>query len=346
MIDFGFRSVELDDQQRFDIQRIAGVHELLDRGDRRAIHDFHAAGNNSGTDDARDTFAGIFRRREADQHRARGFRLLQDAHGHFGDHAEKAFRAVDQTEQIVAGRVEMLAAETQHFAGYQHDLAAQYIVGGHSVFEAMHAAGIFRDIAADRAGDLRGRIGRVVKTRIRHGIADREIGDARLDHSDAVIEIDFTDSIELGHAKQHAIVERQRAAGQRRAGPARHDLDAFVVAIAQDFGDLLGGRRQHHHHRQLPIGGEPVALVGAHLALGRDYSLARDDGPQRSNDALAAAQDRLVCLRHSHRHCGSLPVACFHVPTQRYQPFDGLHIGLAKPTGNRASPTGVGSGAA
>ena len=183
----------------------------------------------------------------------------------------------------------MLAAEPQHLAGHQHDLAAEHVVGGHAVFEAMHAAGIFRDVAADGAGDLRGRIGRVVEARMRHRIADREIGDARLDHSDAVVEIDLADAVELGHAEQHAVVERQRAAGQRGAGPARHDLDALVVAIAQHLGDLLGGLRQHHHHRQLPIGGEPVALVRPHLALGRDHALARHDGPQRRDDARAAA---------------------------------------------------------
>ena len=36
MIDLGRRAVELDDQQRLDVERIAGVDELLDRVDRRA----------------------------------------------------------------------------------------------------------------------------------------------------------------------------------------------------------------------------------------------------------------------------------------------------------------------
>ena len=173
----------------------------------------------------------------------------------------------------------MLAAEAQHFASYQHDLAAQDIVGGHSVFQAMHAAGIFRHIAADRAGDLRGGIGCIVKTRIGHSIAHRKIGDARFHHRDTIVEIDFTDSIELGHAKQHAIGERQRTARQRRARPARNDLDALIVAIAQHFGDLLRGLRQHHHHWQLPISGEPVGFVGAQLTLGCDDTLTGDDGP-------------------------------------------------------------------
>ena len=39
--------------------------------------------------------------------------------------------------------------------------------------------------------------------------------------------------LNLRHAEQHAVVERQRAARQRGAGAARHHLDAVVVAIAQ-----------------------------------------------------------------------------------------------------------------
>ena len=35
MIDFGLRAVEFDDQQRLDIERIAGVDEILGGVDRR-----------------------------------------------------------------------------------------------------------------------------------------------------------------------------------------------------------------------------------------------------------------------------------------------------------------------
>ena len=173
----------------------------------------------------------------------------------------------------------MLAAEAQHLAGHQHDLAAEHVVGGHAVFQAMHAAGILRHVAADGAGDLRGRVGRVIEARMRDGLADRQIGDARLDHGDAVVEVDLADAVELGHAEQHAVGERQRAARQRGSRAARHHLDAVSMAVAQHFGDLLGGLRQHHHHRQLPVGGKPVAFVGAHLALGRDHALAMNNRP-------------------------------------------------------------------
>jgi hypothetical protein len=43
MIDLGARAIELDDQQRLDVERVARVHELLRRMDRGLVHHFHAA---------------------------------------------------------------------------------------------------------------------------------------------------------------------------------------------------------------------------------------------------------------------------------------------------------------
>ena len=284
VIDLGRGAVEFDDQQRLDVERIAGMNELLGRVDRGLVHHLHAAGNDAGADDARDAFAGILGARKADQHRARGLGLFQEPHRDFGDDAEQSLRAGDDAEQIVAAGIEMLAAEPQHLAVHQHHFEAEDVVGGHAVFQAMHAAGILRDIAADGAGDLRRRIGRVIEAVGRDRRADREIGDAGLDHRDAVGEVDLADALELAHAEQHAVDQRQRAAGKRSPRPARHHADAVVMAIAQHRRDLIGGLRQHHHHRQLLVGGEPVGLVGPHRALGRDHALARHDRLQIGDD--------------------------------------------------------------
>ena len=89
--------------------------------------------------------------------------FLQDAHRDLGDDAEQPLRAGHDAEQVVALRVEMLAAEADDLAVHQHHLDAEHVVGGQAVFQAMHAAGILRDVAADRAGDLRGGIGGIVE---------------------------------------------------------------------------------------------------------------------------------------------------------------------------------------
>ena len=53
MVDLGLRAVELDDQQRLDVERIAGMHEFLGGMDRGLVHHLHAAGDDAGADDAR-----------------------------------------------------------------------------------------------------------------------------------------------------------------------------------------------------------------------------------------------------------------------------------------------------
>ena len=171
MIDLGARPVELDDQQRLDVERIAGMNELLGGVDRGPIHHLHAAGNDAGADDAGDAFAAVLGSSKADERRPRAFRFLQDAHRHFGDDAEQPLRAGDDAEEIVAAGIEMPAAEPHNLAGHQHQLAAEHVVGGHAVFETVHAAGILRDVAADGAGDLRRRIGRVIEAGVLHRLA-------------------------------------------------------------------------------------------------------------------------------------------------------------------------------
>ena len=163
VIDLGLRPVQLDDQQRLDIARIAGMDKILGGVDRRPVHHLHAARDDAGADDRGDTASGILGLGEADQQRPRGRRLSQDAHGNLGDDAEQPLGAGHDPHQIVAAGIEMLAAEPHDLAVDQHDFEAEQVVRRQPVFQAMHAARILGDIAADRAGDLARRVGRVIK---------------------------------------------------------------------------------------------------------------------------------------------------------------------------------------
>ena len=59
-----------------------------------------------------------------------------------------------EAEQVVAGRIQSLAADVDDRAVDQHQRDAEQVVGGHAVFQAMRAAGIHGDVAGDRAGEL------------------------------------------------------------------------------------------------------------------------------------------------------------------------------------------------
>src|SRR5262249_51328991 len=71
-----------------------------------------------------------------------------------------------------AGGLGVFPAEAKDFTGHEHDFTTEHVVGGHAVFQAMHAAGIFRHVTADCARNLRGRIRRVIKSRVCNRIAD------------------------------------------------------------------------------------------------------------------------------------------------------------------------------
>ena len=133
---------------------------------------------------------------------------------------EQALGTGDNTEQIVAGGVEMLAAEPQHLAGHQHQLAAEHIVGGDTVFEAMHAAGIFRHVAANGTGDLRGRVGRVVKAHVFDRLRDRQVGHARFDDGDAIRDVSFQGS-GCAISKASASMMTQAVKGKSKAEAAK-----------------------------------------------------------------------------------------------------------------------------
>ena len=175
----------------------------------------------------------------------------------------------------------MLAAEPDDLAGDQHHFKAQDIVGGEPIFQAMHPAGIFRHIAANGAGDLRGGIRRVVKALVLHRLGYGEVGDPRLHHGAAVLIVDFQHPVEFRKPQHNAVGQRQGPAGKRGASTARHDLDPVFEGIAQHFRHFRRGFRQHDHKRHLPVGGEPIGLINAHFLARFDHPFARNNPAQR-----------------------------------------------------------------
>ena len=201
----------------------------------------------------------------------------------------------------------MLAPEPHDLAADQHHLDAEDVVGGQPVFEAVHAAGVLGDVAADRAGDLRGRVGRIVETLVLDRLGDGEVGDARLHHGAAVVIVHLEDAVELAHGEQDAVLQRQRAARQRGTAAARHDLDVHGASQRHDLRHLGHRFRQHHHHRHLPVHGDGIALVGPHLARVGEHVAGPHDGLEPGDDGGTLVEDRGLGLRHRQGH-GAAPV--------------------------------------
>src|SRR6187549_1883236 len=74
VVDFDGGTVELDDQQRLDVERIADVHERFRGMNRGLVHHLHAGRDDAGGNDRRNAGARRFDVVEADQERARRLR--------------------------------------------------------------------------------------------------------------------------------------------------------------------------------------------------------------------------------------------------------------------------------
>ena len=157
---------------------------------------------------------------KAGEQRPHGGRCTQDPKRQLGRDAERPLRADEGAEQVgplVPDR------QLDQLAVGQHDLRRQDVVDREAVLQAVRAARVLRDVAADRADLLRGRVGRVVEAVLGDRARDVEIRDARLDDDLAAVEVDGGDPSHPRQRDHDAVGDRQRAA--REAGPraARHE---------------------------------------------------------------------------------------------------------------------------
>ena len=148
-------------------------------------------------------------------------------------------------EQIEARRIERAAADVDQLTVREHGVDAEDVMHREAVFEAVRAAGVLGDVAADRADHLARWIGRVVAAERRDAAGDLEIRHARLRDDAKVRNVDLEDTIHFRKADEDAVGGRQRAARQARATSPRDEWHAFAMTEPYDSLDFGGGRWQH-----------------------------------------------------------------------------------------------------
>ena len=143
----------------------------------------------------------------------------------------------------------------------QHGLDAEHVVHGEAVLEAVRAAGVLGDVAADRADLLARRIGRVVVAEGRDLTRDLEVGHAGF-HRDALVgDVDLEDAIEARQRDDDAARDRQRAARQARPVAARNERHLRPRAELDDGLHLGRGRRENDGRGRFAKVSQPVAFV-------------------------------------------------------------------------------------
>ena len=197
------------------------MHELLDCLGGELVHHLQAGGDDPRRDDAGHRVPGPDHRVERGQHDLRFHRLGQQLDRDLGGHREQALRAGEQGEQIVTRRIEPIAADLQDLALDRHHAQLEHVVHGQPVLQAMHAAGVLGDVAADGASDLAGRVGGVVQAVGSGRFGDSQVTHAGLYARDPGNRIDLQDALHLRQAERDALRVRHGAAREPGAGAAR-----------------------------------------------------------------------------------------------------------------------------
>ena len=240
-IEADFEAVDFDEQHRLGIERKAELERLLDGDQDALVHHFERGRDDARADDVADRLRRVVDRIEHGEHRADALRIAREPDPDLGDDAERAFAADDRADQVGPGRILGRSAESDDFAVGGDHFQAEHVIDRDAVFERVRAAGVGGRVAADRAGALAGWIGGVVIAGAGQMLVERGVHDAGLDDGIAVAEIDFENLLHPREHDHHAAADRHAAAGQARAGPARHERHGVLVAQPHDGGDF-GGR--------------------------------------------------------------------------------------------------------
>ena len=116
--------------------------------------------------------------------------------------------------------------------------------GSDAVGEAVRAARVRADVAADRACLLRRGIGRVVEPEVADRTREVEVQHARLHPCNARLRIDLEHSVHLGRHDHHRVVERGRSPREPGPAPTRDEGPAVPSRDPNGRSNLLARTRE------------------------------------------------------------------------------------------------------
>ena len=300
-------AVQLDEQHRPGARGVAGGDGRLGGLDRQPVHHLDRGREDPGGHDPRNRGACGIGRLEAGEERAYDLWHPDDPERHLGDDAERPLRSHDDAEQVHAVGVERLPAELDHLAVGQDDRRPGDVMGGEAVLQAVRAAGVLGDVAADRADLLARRIGGVEVAVRRDRARDVEVRDAGLhDHAPA-LDVDLEDCVHAGERDDDTACDRRGASREPRARAAGDERDAGRVTRAHDGLHFFGRPGKRNELRDSAVPGEPVALVHAELLELRDDVLSPECAPKLLDESRVDLHVRqLYGAQNSSNAAGSL----------------------------------------
>ena len=255
--------VDPGEQQHLRLGLEPEVLPLLDGGEALAVEQLQRVRGQAAAGDGGDGDAGVDEVVEgADDGARRAGESRAQPQGDLGDDAERSLRTDHQAAEVKSRNAfRGPATEPDRVAvagGTAHDRPhTEDVVAGDAVLEAAEAAGVGRDVAADRRPRRARGVRRVPEALLAHERLEIVVDDAGLDDADEVVGVDLDDLVHPREVEDEAAVDGVRAAGQAGTRAPRDDRHAEVGADADRLLDLrLGARSQRRQGRadRRPLG--------------------------------------------------------------------------------------------
>ncbi len=154
----------------------------------------------------------------------------------------------------------------------------QHVAAGRAVLERARPAGALRQVAADGAFRLAGRIRRIEEPAGLDGALQVARDHVRLDDRQQVGLVDGQDAVEAGHGQHDAAADGHRAAGVAGAGAAHDERRAGVVAQPRDGRHLVDRAGRDHDLGPMPVAERVLGVRDERRGRRRHPGLAGDGG--------------------------------------------------------------------
>ncbi len=297
VLDAGLRAIELDQQRRGGVGRIArGIDRGLHCAYRPLIDHLQR-----GRYDPRGHDVGHRVRRGVEAHEvseqcADDLRVWREADGDLEGNAEAALGSHERADEIVAVALAVGAPELDDLAVGQEHRERDDVIRRDAVLEAVGSTGVLRDVATDRARGLARGVRCVVEPVRRHGAAERGVHHPRLYDGHSIRRVDRQHACQPMKADEgNAIGEG--ASGQARARAARHEWYARARELAH-HGDRFATRPwKHREPRSLMVRRKRVRRVGQQLRRTEKDAPFADDGGESPGECLVDVRVHPTKLR-------------------------------------------------
>ena len=260
LLDRFAQALQFDEQHGAGIHRVARVGGLFHHPQHHAVEHLDGHRRDGSRRDFADRAAGVFVRIVNGQQRLDHLGFAHQPDDDLGDQRHGAFRAGQQSGEVVAGQVRLFASGLDNGAVRHHQFETEHVIGRHAVGQGVGTAGVLGHVAANGAGALAGGVGRIEVAAGFDRQRDIQIDHARLHHRALVFEIDFENAVHAREGDHNAAAAGDGAARKARPGAAPHHRHLKFARDANDGGYFLGGARERHQVRRVLLGAAIVLV--------------------------------------------------------------------------------------